>query len=167
MVEPSSAARCLTRGELLRQVEAATTTYLPVAVNQLPDLIGNARPGLGLLNLLLEKSPRPPEPLLRRPALTRRLEELVKHRNVVVLTGTVHKGKTTVAQLVASTLCPEAWWVNLTERRLDQVDNVLLALAARIESGDCPSLVIIDDLDISPTAAPCLSRFARVGVIPS
>ncbi|MCX5886493.1 MAG: hypothetical protein NT096_11395 [Proteobacteria bacterium] len=152
VLEPSSARRCLTRGELLRQVEAAITTYLPVAVDQLPDLLGNARPGLGLLNLLLEKSPRPPEPLLRRPELTHRLEELVKHRKVVLLTGTVHKGKTTVAQLVSSTLCPTAWWVNLTGRQLDQVDNVLLAIAGRIERGDCPSLVVIDDLDISPAA---------------
>jgi hypothetical protein len=150
--EPLSAQRCLTRGELLRQVEAATTIYLPMPVDQLPDLIGNARPGLGLLNLLLEKSPRPPEPLLRRLALTRRLEELVKHRKVVLLTGTVHKGKTTVAQLVSSTLCPEAWWINLTGRRVDQVDNLLLVLAGRIESGDCPSLIVIDDLDISPAA---------------
>ena len=140
ILEPSSARRCLTRGELLRQVEAATTIYLPVPVDQLPDLIGNVRPGLGLLNLLLDKSPTPPEPLLRRPELTQRLEELVKHRKVVLLTGTVYKGKTTVAQLVSSTLCPEAWWVNLTGRRPDQVDNVLLALAGRIESGDCPSL---------------------------
>ena len=152
VIEPSSARRCLTRGELLRQVEAATTTYLPLPVDQLPDLLGNARPGLGLLNLLLEKTPRLPEPLLRRPELTQRLEELVMHRKVVLLTGTVHKGKTTVAQLVSSTLCPEAWWVNLTGRRFDKVDNVLLALAGQIEKGDCPSLVVIDDLDISPAA---------------
>ena len=152
LLEPSSAQRCLTRGELLRQVEAATTTYLPVAVDQLPDLIGNVRPGLGLLNLLLEKLPRPPEPLLHRPELTQRLEELVKHRKVVLLTGTVYKGKTTVAQLVSSTLCPEAWWVNLTGRQVDQVDNVFLVLAGRIESGDCSNLVVIDDLDISPEA---------------
>jgi len=152
ILEPSSARRCLTRGELLRQVEAATTTYLPLPVGQLPDLLGNAGPGLGLLNLLLEKTPRPPEPLLRRPEFTQRLEELVTHRKVVLLTGTVHKGKTTVAQLVSSKLCPEAWWVNLTGRRFDQVDNVLLALAGQIEKGDCPSLIVIDDLDISPAA---------------
>jgi len=152
VLDPSSAERCLTRAELLRQVEAATTAYLPVPVDQLPDLIGNARPGLGLLNLLVQKAPKPPEPLLRRPALTQRLEELVKQRRVVLLTGTVYKGKTTLAQLVASTLCPEAWWINLTERRLDQVDIVLLALAGRIESGDCPNLVVIDDLDVSPMA---------------
>ena len=89
--------------------------------------------------------------MLRR-ALTQRLEELVEHRKVVLLTGTVYKGKTTVAQLVSSTLCPEAWWINLTERQPYQVDNVFLALASRIESGDCPSLVVIDDLDISPAA---------------
>jgi len=152
LIETSSARRCLTRGELLRQVEAAITTYIPVPVDQLPGWIGNARPGLGLLNLLLEKLPRPPEPLLRRPELTQRLEELVKHRKVVLLTGTVHKGKTTVAQLVSSTLCPEAWWINLSGRRVDEVDNVLLALAGRIERGDSLNLVVIDDLDISPAA---------------
>ena len=152
VLEPSSDQRCLTRGDLLRQVEAATTTYLPLAVDQLTDLIGSAHPGLNLLNLLLEKSPRPPDPLLRRPVLTQHLEAIVKQRKVVLLTGTVYKGKTTIAQLVASTLCPEAWWINLTERRPDQVDNVLLALAGRIENGDCPSLIVIDDLDINPAA---------------
>ena len=152
LLESLSARRFLTRAELLRQVEAATTTCLSVPVGQLPTLIGNARLGFGLLNLLLEKSPKPPEPLLLRRALTQRLEELVEHRKVVLLTGTVYKGKTTVAQLVSSTLCPEAWWINLTERQPHQVDNVFLALASRIESGDCPSLVVIDDLDISPAA---------------
>ena len=152
VLEPSSAQRYLTLGELLRQVEAATTVYLPVPVDRLPDLLGNLRPGLGLLNLLLEKSPTPPEPLLLRRELAQHLGELVKHRKAVLLTGTVYKGKTTVAQLVSSRLCPKAWWVNLTERQPDQVNNVLLALAGRIESGDCPSLVIIDDLDISPAA---------------
>lgn len=150
--EPSSVSRRLTYGDLLRQVEAATTSFLPVPVDQLPDLISNVRPGWGLLNVLIQKVPSPPEPLLQRPALTQRLEELVKQRRVILVTGTVHKGKTTLAQLVASTLWPEAWWINLTNRPLHQVDIVLLALAGRIESGDCPSLVLIDDLDISPKA---------------
>jgi hypothetical protein len=152
LIEPSSARRCLNRGELLRQLEAATTTYIPVPTGQLPSLVGNFRPGLGLLNLLLGKLPMPPEPLLHRPELTQRLVELIRHRKTVLLTGSVYKGKTTVAQLVSSALCPEAWWVNLTERRSEEVDNVLLALADRVESNECPSLVVIDDLDISPAA---------------
>lgn len=69
-----------------------------------------------------------------------------------MLTGSVFKGKTTLAQLVASKLCPEAWWINLTERKPNEVDNVFLALAGQIESGDCSSLVVIDDLKISPMA---------------
>ena len=152
ILEPSSDRRCLTLGELLRQFEAATTTYLPVPVDRLVDLISNANPGLGLFNLLLEKAPCPPEPLLRRPELILRLETLVTHRKVVLITGTVHKGKTTVAQLVCSTLCPEAWWINLTGRQFDQIDNIFMVLSNRIDKGDCPSLVIIDDLDLSHAA---------------
>lgn len=152
VVKPSPTERCLTHGELLRQIEAATTTYLPIPIDQLPALIGNAHPGLNLFELLIQKSPKPPEPLLRRPLLTHRLEEFVKQRQVILLTGSVHKGKTTLAQLAASTLCPEAWWLNLTDRQPIQVDILLLVLASRIESGDCPKLVIIDDLDVSPTA---------------
>jgi len=152
IVKPSPPERCLTQAELLRQVEAATTAYLPIPIDQLPYLIGSAPPGLNLLSILLEKSPKPPDPLLRRPVLTARLEEMVRQRRTVLLTGSVFKGKTTLAQLVASALCPEAWWINLTEREPVQVDTILLALARRIESGDCPSLIIIDDLNVSSNA---------------
>ncbi len=134
------------------QIECATTSYLPLPTDQLPDLIGNTPPGLNLLNLLIQKSPTPPDPLLQRPALSQHLEKLVKQRRVILLTGSVYKGKTTLAQLVASSLCPEAWWINLTGRNPREVDNLFLALASRIECGDCPNLVIIDDLDISPNA---------------
>ena len=152
ILNPTSELRYLTRGELLRQIEAATTTNLPVPTDQIPNLIINARPGLRLLHLLLDKAPNPPKPLLKRPELTTRLENIVKLRKAVLLTGTVFKGKTTIAQLIASTLCPDAWWVNLTERQSDQVDNVFMALADEIENGDCPNLVVIDDLDISVSA---------------
>jgi hypothetical protein len=152
VIKPSLASRCLTRGDLLREVQAATTSSLPLPTDQLLDLIGNTPPGLNLLNLLIQKSPTPPDPLLQRPALTWHLEQLVKQRRVILLTGSVYKGKTTLAQLVALRICPEAWWINLTERKHSEVDNLFLALASRIESGDCPNLVIIDDLDIRPNA---------------
>lgn len=152
VLDPSSTRRCLTYGDLLRQVEAATTAHLSIPIDQLPDLIGTAPPGLNLLKLLIRKSRRPPDLLLQRPALMQRLEELVKQRRVILLTGSVYKGKTTLAQLVVSRLCPDAWWINLTERKLREVDILFLALAGQIESGDCPSLVVIDDLDISPIA---------------
>ena len=152
VVKPSPTERHLTHAELLRQVEAATTAYLPIPIDQLPDLLGTAPPGLNLLLLLTEKTPKTPDPLLKRPALTQRLGEIIKQRRTVLLTGSVYKGKTTLAQLVAAELCPEAWWINVTEREPIQVDTLLLALAGRIETGNCPSLVIIDDLDVSSTA---------------
>ena len=73
VVKPSPTERCLTQAELLRQVEAATTAYLPIPIDQLPGLIGTAPPGLNLLLLLTEKAPKPPDPLLKRPSLTQRL----------------------------------------------------------------------------------------------
>jgi uncharacterized protein (UPF0248 family) len=152
VLEPAIERRVLTRGELLRQVEWATTTYLPLPVHQIADLIGNAPPGLHLLNLLIQKVPRPPEPLLRRTSLVSDLERLVRQRQAILISGTVYKGKSTLAQLVASALCPQAWWINLTERGRDQVDNIFLALSSRVETGDCPNVLVIDDLDISAAA---------------
>lgn len=148
VIKSSTAERCLTSAELLRQVEAAITVYLPIPVDQLPDLIGNAP----LFNLLFERLPGPPDPLLRRPELAQHLGELIRQRRIVLLTGSVYKGKTTLAQLVASALCPDTRWIKLTDRQPNQVDTLLLALARRIESGDCPKIVIIDDLDVRPAA---------------
>jgi hypothetical protein len=102
-----SSERQLTRADLLRQIELACTAYLPIPLDQLelmsrnlPALLGNTRPGLALLHLLREKTPRPPEPLLARPTLTAALGELLARRTAVLITGTVYKGKTTIAQLV-------------------------------------------------------------------
>ena len=147
-----SVDRRLTRADLLRQVDIATTAYLPVPLDQLPDLLGDARPGLGLLMLLKNKVPGPPNPLIPRTELVSRLEQSVTQRRVMLVTGTVFKGKTTIAQLVASNVCPEAWWLNLSGRRADQVDNVFLALAGQIEGDTCPPLIVIDDLDVGPVA---------------
>lgn len=150
ILEEASSNRRLTFGDLLEQVEAATTAYLPVPLDQLPDLLGGLRPGLGLLKLLIDKVPKIPEPLIQRTELVRHLEDSVNQRRLMLLTGTVFKGKSTIAQLVANKLCSDAWWVNLTNRPADQIDTLFLALAGEIEKDTCPSLVIIDDLDISP-----------------
>lgn len=142
-----SSQRCLTREELVQCIESAVALQysLPPA---LPD-----GPETGLLDLLLlKKAPPPPELLLQRPELIAQIETLVNQRRVALLTGTVYKGKTTIAQQVAAARCPDAWWVGVSERSATEVDNVLLALASRIERGNCPPLVVIDDLDIGPAA---------------
>ncbi len=151
VVQKVSSERRLTLADLLEQVDEATTTYLPVPVDQIADLLGGVRPSLGLLRLLRNKVPQPPSPLIQRPDLIHRIKVAVNQRRSILLTGTVFKGKTTAAQLVASTLCPDAWWINLSGRRADQVDNLLLALAGEIDCDTCPALVVVDDLDINPS----------------
>ncbi|WP_147405982.1 hypothetical protein [Ralstonia solanacearum] len=151
VVRESSSARRLTLGELLELVEDATTTYLPVPTDQITELLGSAPPGLGLLRLLRDKVPQPPSPLIPRPDFVHRIEVAANQRRSVLLTGTVFKGKTTAAQLVAGALCPDAWWISLTGRQADQVDTLLRALAVEVDSGACPALLIFDDLDISPS----------------
>jgi hypothetical protein len=148
----ASNERRLTFGELLQLVETATTTLLPVPIDRFADLLGALRPGAGLLRLLRDKVPTPPAPLIARRELVGRIEEMIRQRRSVLLTGTVFKGKTTVAQLVAGSLCPDAWWMNVTARTIDQVDSLLLALAGEIDGGVCPAVVVIDDLDIAPSA---------------
>ena len=147
-----SRERCLTFSNLLKQFEEAITTYLPIPVEQLPELLEGARPGFGILRLLTDKVPQSPSPLIQRTILIQRLEESVKKRCSVLVTGTVFKGKSTIAQLVANTLCPNAWWIKLTELSADQVNLLFRALASKIDNGECPSLVVVDDIDIGPGA---------------
>lgn len=148
--EPS--ARCLTHRELIRLVSESTHTYLPIPLEQFPALLAAARPGHGLMQLLLQKVPVPPEPLLDRRILRSRLDGLLAERKVVLITGSVYKGKTTLAQLAAASLCPEAWWINLSDRQPRETDNLILALGQRIEQDDVPNLVILDDLDITESS---------------
>ncbi len=152
ITEQNSAQRCLTLGDLLRQVDSASTAYLPLPVEQVPELLAVAPPGMGLLKLLIQKIPRAPFPLIPRPELAERVRVAVDSRRAVLLTGTVYKGKTTIAQQVVAARFPGAWWLNLTDRRPEQVDNVLLALASEMDRGASPGLIVIDDLDISPLA---------------
>src|SRR5450631_2720874 len=152
VVRTEPTERCLTHGDLLRQIAESTHTYLPIPLDRLPALMSRVYSGLDLLDLLLQKVPTPPIPLLDRSALTNRLQKMIQERKVVLITGTVYKGKTTLAQLGAASLCPDAWWVSLTERPIKDVDNLLLALAQRTELGIAPSLIIIDDLDITQKA---------------
>src|SRR5882724_3815914 len=115
IVRTNPTERCLTHGDLLRQITESTHTYLPIPIDLLPALMSKVYPGFDLLDLLLQKVPTPPMPLLDRSALTARLKKLIPERKVVLITGTVYKGKSTLAQLAAASLCPDAWWVSLTE----------------------------------------------------
>jgi len=152
IIRPQETDRCLTRADLLRTIAESTHTYLPIPLEQLPALLGMVYPGLGLLRLLLQKVPAPPSPLLDRPALTSCLKRAIQQQKAVLITGTVNKGKTTLAQITAASICPNAWWLNVSGRQLTELDTLLLALAQHMDEGAAPNLIILDDLDISESS---------------
>jgi hypothetical protein len=115
--------------------------------------------------------PPAPMPLLNRTALVEDVRLRLVERRAVLLTGTIYKGKTTVAQLVANALCPDAWWFPVATRTGVDTDNLMRALAAVVADESVPSLVVVDNIDLSPSAhatygqalALVVSRAARAG----
>ncbi|RQO61316.1 hypothetical protein DBR47_07465 [Paucibacter sp. KBW04] len=157
VVKPESASRILTTADLLRQIEVATTAHVAVPALQYAQFMraleaGEYDPGRALLDMMKLEMPPAPTPLLNRDALVQRVRERIDAHAAVLLTGSVHKGKTTLAQLVGHAVCPEAWWFPLANRTAVETDNLLRALIAAMACSDAPSLVVIDNIDISPSA---------------
>lgn len=157
VVRPESASRRLTTADLLRQIDAATTAHVAVPAVQYGQFMraleaGEFDPGRALLDMMKLEMPPAPTPLLNRETLVRSVRERIEAHAAVLLTGSVHKGKTTVAQLVGHAVCPNAWWFPLASRTAVETDNLLRALAAAIVGPGVPSLVVVDNIDMSPSA---------------
>lgn len=176
LVRSESKNRRLNAADLHRQIEAATTENVPIPAQQYPQFrqalqSGVFDPGPAHLRLMRLPLPATPEPLLARPTLVEQVGQLINERKAVLLTGSVYKGKTTIAQLVANALCPDAWWFPVSMRSGTETDNLMRALAAMVADESAPSLVVVDDIDLSPGAhaayqqslALVVSRASRAG----
>lgn len=157
IVRPKHLKRRLNEADLLRQIEAATTENVPVPALHYQQFrralqSGVFDPGRAHLQLMRLPLPAAPEPLLTRPALVEQVRKLMVERKAVLLTGSVYKGKTTIAQLVANALCPDAWWFPVSMRSGTETDNLMRALASVVSGESVPSLVVVDDMDLSPSA---------------
>ncbi len=157
VVRPESGSRRLTTADLLLQIDAATTAHVAVPAVQYQQFIralsaGAFDPGQALLGMMKLDMPPVPTPLLNRETLVQRVRERIEVHAAVLLTGSVHKGKTTVAQLVGHAVCPDAWWFPLANRTTVETDNLLRALATAIVGPGVPSLVVVDNIDMSPSA---------------
>lgn len=155
VVRPESASRRLTTADLLRQIDAATTSHVAVPAVQYQQFMralsaGAFDPGQALLGMMKLAMPPAPTPLLNREALVQSVRKRIEAHAAVLLTGSVHKGKTTLAQLVGHAVCPDAWWFPLANRTAVETDNLLRALAAAISGPDVPALVVVDNIDMSP-----------------
>lgn len=157
LIRPESSKRRLNEADLLRQLEAATTEHVPIPALQVQQFrralqSGVFDPGRAYLQHNRLPLPTAPEPLLNRPTLVEQVRQLMVERKAVLLTGSVYKGKTTVAKLVANAICPDAWWFPVSMRSGTETDNLMRALAAAVSDESVPSLVVVDDIDLSPSA---------------
>lgn len=157
LVRPKSAGRRLNLADLLREIDAATTEHIPVPAARYQQFrralqSGTFDPGAALLRAMRLPLPPAPEPLLNRTVLVEHVRKRIAERRAVLLTGTIYKGKTTIAQLVANTLCPDAWWFPASARSGVDIDNLMRALAAGIADESVPPLVVFDNIDLSPSA---------------
>jgi tetratricopeptide (TPR) repeat protein len=152
VVRPSLAARQLTLSEFNRLLKEFAEIEPAINNDQLHPLSNAITNEREFLDIYCSRSPALPTPLLDRTKLASQIIELMNRRKLALLTGTVFKGKTTLAQLIASTVCSDAYWLVLSGSEPKTVDRLFMALASLIESSDCPPLVVIDDLDVSPVA---------------
>ncbi len=175
--QPELGLRVLTAASLERQIDEATTVHftLPsyamgsvvMAAAQLYGLQGHAQS----LAQLAEAVPIPPHPLLNRTALVNTVTTHVRLRESVLLTGSVYKGKTTIAILTARATHANAWWVDLADRQDGVIRDIFDLLTALIETDAAPQLVVFDDLNTSQTArkiykkslSKLLYRATRIG----
>ncbi len=157
LVRKESSRRRLGLADLLREINAATTEHIPVPALQYQQFqralqAGAFDSGAVLLRVMRLPLPKAPLPLLARSSLVDHVRQRILVRKAVLLTGSIYKGKTTIAQLVANALCPDSWWFRLASRSGVDTDNLLRAIAAAITDESTPALVIVDNVDLSPSA---------------
>lgn len=176
LLRQDSAMRRLSHLDLHEQISAATTTKVAIPALQFQKVqralqSGAFDPEQALLHATRLGLPKIPAPLLNRVTLVEQVRRQIEVRQTVLLTGTIYKGKSTIAQLVASAVCPDAWWFKLSTPTGAETDKLFRALATVISDETIPALVVVDDLDISPSAhdfygqslSLLVSRAARAG----
>lgn len=158
VLEQDLAERSLDRTALWQQIEKSTTITLEMPLSSAGGLLvaaaqlASLQANFANLALLQGVAPSPPRALLRRQELMDAISQRATQRSAVLLTGSVFKGKTTIAQVVALGSGLDATWTELSERTPAATSEIFKLIALTIERADGPSLLIFDDLDTSARA---------------
>ena len=158
VLESSPDKRKLDKTSLLLQIEKATTVTFEIPRNSAGGLLvaaaqlSSLQENFANLALLQGTPPSPPRALLRRQALVNAVSQRVIRRDAVLIVGSVFKGKTTIAQIVARDAGLTASWTELSGRTPAATSEALRLLALTIDRLDGPSLLVLDDLDTSANA---------------
>jgi hypothetical protein len=153
--------RRLTRADLLKAFEDATTTQVPT--HQLAQVVSLQAAALALTLptssddmriLSTEGSPPWPQPpplpreCIPRTAIVGEVEEKLNRYSVVEITAAMGMGKSTLAKLVAASTARSWAWLNCpTEPGVSNRHFMLLAAMVRASSADRPLNVVIDGTD--------------------
>ncbi len=162
ILRPKVEERILTAASLRARLTEATTIHLAVS---LPTAQGLAFVAAQLPSLqrqfsafsVFSELPGLPEPLLDRSTLAQEIATRLLRREAVLLTGSVYKGKTTIAQVAAGRSGLQTRWIDLTGRDPAAVADIFRLVAAAIEA-DSAKLFIFDDLNTSPSARRTYER---------
>jgi hypothetical protein len=149
-------ARSLTREDFLFVFEKATSVLVPLSA--LASAIVPAAGAAGSVSLAgsvrfwAEGVPPLPDPTLPRQQAVAAAVAGLSTGVPLVLAGSVGKGKTTLAKLVASTVQKDCLWMDLSGRESPFAEAALATLAITLEDHARPSLVVIDDFLIEPNS---------------
>ncbi len=153
ITKPEPKQRLLSAELLAEQIRIATTVTLSVRIRlqQLPALLLSAASNFaeGGASLFAGEMPPVPTPLLERGELVESVVDVLRQGRHALLIGTVHRGKTTVAQLATIAQAPNAWWIALAGRDPAAVDAGLRATSRLIGDASCPRVVVLDNLDLN------------------
>lgn len=158
VLRPSLDERRLDKASLWKQIEQSTKITLEMPLTSAAGLLvvssqlASLQANFANLALLQLTPPSPPLALLRRQALVGTVSERVIRRDALLLVGSVFKGKTTIAQVVARDAGLDARWTELSGKTAAATLDVLRLLAVTIDRRDGPSLLVLDDLDTSAAA---------------
>lgn len=88
-----------------------------------------------------------PEPVLLRPNLVAQIQSALGKKSPLLISGTVGKGKTTLAKLVAAAGY-RCIWIELAGRDAEYVEDALAEVSQVVsKSNDC-QLIVVDNFDI-------------------
>jgi hypothetical protein len=152
---PTAEGRSLTREDFLFLFEKATAVLLPLRA--FAGAVNPATETASALSLAVSLHfwtdvPPLPNPVLPRERAVATAVSNLSVASLLVLAGSVGKGKTTLAKLVALASRRECLWVDLSGRESPFAEAALIALALNLEDRGRSFLVIIDDFLIEPTS---------------
>lgn len=155
--------RILTKPSLFNELQKAATITVTLPVHASASILGmathlNLHGSALTIAMLVEPLPILPTPTLLRKSLAESVKAKLEAYIPVLLTGTVHQGKTTIASIVANTVDSKAFWVDLADRPAGQIREIFNFFSLCIETPSFPNLIVFDDINTNPGHQAIYSR---------